>query len=66
MGNNLRETLLAYFKIIPSASAEEVAHDLGLGQREIQQELIAMDEADLLRMRNGWYSIMERARKDGR
>jgi predicted ArsR family transcriptional regulator len=66
MGDNLRETLLAYFKIIPSASAEEVAHDLGLGQRIVQQELIDMDEADLLRMRNGWYSIMERARKDGR
>lgn len=66
MTDDLRSTLLAYFKIIPSASAEEVAHDLGLGQREVQQELIAMDEADLLRMRNGWYSIMERARKDGR
>lgn len=66
MGDNLRETLLAYFKIIPSASAEEVAHDLGLGQREVQRELIAMDEADLLRMRNGWYSIMERAKKDDR
>lgn len=66
MGDNLRETLLAYFKIIPSASAEEVAHDLGLGQREVQQELIAMDEADLLRMRNGWYSIMERAKRDGK
>ena len=66
MTDNLRETLLAYFKIIPSASAEEVAHDLGLGQREVQRELIAMDEADLLRMRNGWYSIMERAKKDGK
>jgi predicted ArsR family transcriptional regulator len=66
MSEDLRSTLLAYFKIIPSASAEEVAHDLGLGQREVQEELIAMDEADLLRMRNGWYSIMERARKDGR
>lgn len=66
MTDDLRSTLLAYFKIIPSASAEEVAHDLGLGQREVQEELIAMDEADLLRMRNGWYSIMERARKDGR
>ena len=66
MTDNLRSTLLAYFKIIPSASAEEVAHDLGLGQRDVQRELIAMDEADLLKMRNGWYSIMERARKDGR
>lgn len=66
MTDDLRSTLLAYFKIIPSASAEEVAHDLGLGQREVQQELIAMDEADILRMRNGWYSIMERAKKDGR
>lgn len=66
MSEDLRSTLLAYFKIIPSASAEEVAHDLGLGQREVQQELIAMDEADLLRMRNGWYSIMERAKRDGK
>jgi predicted ArsR family transcriptional regulator len=66
MSEDLRSTLLAYFKIIPSASAEEVAHDLGLNQREVQQELIAMDEADLLRMRNGWYSIMERAKRDGK
>lgn len=66
MSDNLRETLLAYFKIIPSASAEDVAHDLGLGQREVQQELIAMDDEDILFMRNGFYRLSERAKKDGR
>ena len=66
MSEDLRSTLLAYFKIIPSASAEEVAHDLGLGQREVQQELIAMDDEDILFMRNGFYRLSERARKDGR
>ena len=66
MGDNLRATLLAYFKIIPSASAEDVAHDLGLGQRNVQQELIAMDDEDILFMRNGFYRLSERAKKDGR
>ena len=62
MTDDLRSTLLAYFKIIPSASAQEVAHDLGLSQRLVQEALTSMDDDDLLRMRNGWYSIMERAK----
>lgn len=66
MSDDLRSTLLAYFKIIPSASAEEVAHDLGLSQRLVQDQLRSMDDDDLLRMRNGWYSIMERAKRDGK
>jgi len=66
MGDNLRETLLAYFAIVPSACADMAASDLGLGQREIQQELIKMDDEDILFMRNGFYRLSERAKKDGR
>jgi hypothetical protein len=64
MGDNLRETLLAYFAIVPSACADMAASDLGLGQREVQQELIKMDDEDILFMRNGFYRLSERAKKD--
>jgi hypothetical protein len=54
MADNLRETLLAYF-----------ASDLGLGKREVQNMLIEMDDEGDLLMKNGWYRLSERAKKDG-
>jgi hypothetical protein len=66
MSDNLRETLLAYFAIVPSACADMVASDLGLGQREVQQELIKMDDEDILFMRNGFYRLSERAKQNGK
>jgi hypothetical protein len=66
MGNNLRETLMAYFAIVPSACADMVASDLGLGQREVQQELTKMDDEDILFMRNGFYRLSERAKQYGK
>jgi hypothetical protein len=66
MGDNLRETLLAYFAIVPSACADMAASDLGLGQREVQQELIKMDDEDVLFMRNGFYRLSERAKQYGK
>jgi hypothetical protein len=65
MGDNLRETLLAYFAIVPSACADMVASDLGLSQRLVQQELILMDDEGFLLMKGGWYRLSERAKKDG-
>ena len=66
MTDDLRSTLLAYFAIVPSACADMVASDLGLSQREVQDELLKMDDDDLLFMRNGFYRISERAKKYGK
>lgn len=62
MADDLRQTLLAYFAIVPSACADMAASDLGLSQREVQQELIAMDDEDILFMRNGFYRLSERVK----
>ena len=64
MSDDLRSTLLAYFAIVPSACADMVASDLGLGQREVQDELIQMDDDGVLLKKNGWYRISERAKKN--
>jgi len=66
MADDLRKTLLAYFAIVPSACADMVASDLGLGKREVQDMLIQMDDDGDLLMRNSWYRLSERAKKDGR
>ena len=54
MTDDLRSTLLAYFAIVPSACADMVASDLGIGQREVQDKLIQMDDDGELLMKNGW------------
>jgi len=64
MTNDLRETLLAYFAIVPSACADMAASDLGLGQREVQDMLHKLDDEGDLLMKNGWYRLSERAKKD--
>ena len=66
MSDDLRSTLLAYFAIVPSACADMVASDLGLSQREVQDELIIMDDDGLLLMRNGFYRLSERAKQYGK
>ena len=64
MADDLRETLLAYFAIVPSACADMAASDLGLGKREVQDMLHKMDDDGDLLMRNSWYRLSERAKKD--
>lgn len=64
MSDNLRETLLAYFAIVPSACADMVASDLGLSQREVQDMLHKLDDEGDLLMKNGWYRLSEKAKKD--
>ena len=66
MTDDLRSTLLAYFAIVPSACADMVASDLGLSQREVQDMLHKMDDDGDLLMKNGWYRISERAKKDAK
>ena len=66
MTDDLRSTLLAYFAIVPSACADMVASDLGISQREVQDKLIQMDDDGDLLMKNGWYRISERAKKNAK
>lgn len=61
----MRDEILAYFRIIPAASADMVASELGLDPRETQNTLIEMDDDGLLLMRNGWYRLSEAAKKSG-
>ena len=64
MADNLRETLLAYFAIVPSACADMAASDLGISQRQVQDMLHTLDDDGSLLMKNGWYRLSERAKKD--
>jgi len=66
MADDLRETLLAYFAIVPSACADMAASDLGLGKREVQNMLHKMDDDGDLLMRNSWYRLSERAKQYGK
>lgn len=64
MGDDLRKTLLAYFAIVPSACADMAASDLGINQRQLQDMLHKLDDDGFLLMKNGWYRLSERAKKD--
>ena len=66
MGDNLRETLLAYFAIVPSACADMVSSDLGINQRLVQGMLHKLDDDGDLLMKNGWYRLSERAKKNAK
>lgn len=56
----MRDTLKAYLRIIPSASAEMMAQELGLPHREVQEMLHQMDDDVILR--SGWYRLSEAAK----
>jgi Mn-dependent DtxR family transcriptional regulator len=58
----MRDQILTYFRIIPAASAEMVASELGLDPRDVQDMLIQMDDDGDLLMRNGWYRLSEKSR----
>lgn len=64
MADDLRKTLLAYFAIVPSACADMAASDLGINQRQVQDMLHKLDDDGFLLMKNGWYRLSERAKKD--
>ena len=59
----MRDTLLAYLRIIPAASAEMMAGDLGLSPREVQDALHQMDDAGDVILRNGWYRLSAAAKQ---
>lgn len=56
----MRDDIIAYFRIVPVASAEMVAQDLGLPQRSVQDALHKMDDDGDILMRNGWYRLSEK------
>ena len=58
----MRDTLKAYLRIIPSASAEMMAQELGLPRREVQETLHQMDDDGEVIMRQGWYRSSEAAK----
>lgn len=58
----MRDTLLSYLRIIPAASADMMAQELGLSHREVQETLIQMDDDGEVIMRSGWYRISEAAK----
>ncbi len=58
----MRDTLKAYLRIIPSASAEMMAQELGLPHREVQEMLHQMDDAGDVILRCGWYRLSEAAK----
>jgi len=58
----MREQLLAYLRMIPAASAEMMAQELGLPHREVQEMLHRMDDDGDVILRLGWYRLSERAK----
>jgi len=58
----MRDKLLAYLRIVPSADAEMMAQDLGLSRRDVQTELHKMDDPGDVIMRCGWYRLSEKAK----
>ena len=55
----MRETIISYLRVIPAASAEMMADDLGLPQRDLQAELHRMDDDGVVLMSLGWYRLSE-------
>ena len=58
----MRDALKAYLRIIPAASADMMAQELGLSHREVQEALIQMDDDGDVIMRGGWYRLSEAAK----
>lgn len=59
----MRNDILTYFQITPTATGDMVASELGLDPREVQDTLVQMDDDGDLLMRNGWYRLSEVAKK---
>lgn len=58
----MRDALISYLRIIPSATADIMAKDLGLMRREVQKTLHQMDDDGEVIMRQGWYRLSEAAK----
>jgi Mn-dependent DtxR family transcriptional regulator len=59
----MRDKIINYLSVFSRANADQIAMDLGLGPREVQETLIEMDDDEILLMRNGFYRLSEATRK---
>jgi Mn-dependent DtxR family transcriptional regulator len=59
----MRNKIINYLSVFSRANADQIALDLGLGPREVQETLIEMDDDEILLMRNGFYRLSEATRK---
>ena len=58
----MRNIILGYLQIIPSANAEMMAQELGLTERDVQAALHKMDDDGDVILRCGWYRISAAAK----
>jgi len=59
----MRDKIINYLSVFSRANADQIAMDLGLGPREVQDVLIEMDDDGTLLMKSGWYRLSEVTRK---
>jgi hypothetical protein len=59
----MRDKIVQYLSVFSRANADQIALDLGLGPREVQETLIEMDDDGTLLMKNGLYCLSEATRK---
>jgi predicted transcriptional regulator len=59
----MRDKIINYLTVFSRANADQIALDLGLGPREVQETLIEMDDDGTLLMKNGLYRLSEVTRK---
>ena len=59
----MRDKIINYLSVFSRANADQIALDLGLGPREVQETLIEMDDDGTLLMKNGLYRLSEVTRK---
>ena len=59
----MRDKIISYLSVFSRANADQIALDLGLGPRDVQETLIEMDDDGSLLMKNGFYRLSEATRK---
>jgi len=59
----MRDKIISYLTVFSRANADQIALDLGLGPRDVQETLIEMDDDGTLLMKNGLYRLSEVTRK---
>lgn len=60
---DLKDDIVAYLFIVPSATAYEISEDFEWDLDDVQDSLIELDDEGKVLMRNGWYRLSEASRK---
>ena len=58
----MRDDILAYLQLVPSANVDLIAEDLGRYAPAVQEVMHRLDDDGFVIMRNGWYRLSEAAR----